>query len=144
RGFGLIVGVVVGLLLLSAVNTAISAMIGLLYMLARDREMPRPFTRLNSHGVPWLPLAVAVALPLVLVLLADDLHHLAGMYAIGVVGAITVNLGSACFNNRLGLNWRERSIMAVTFAVLFAVEITIAKTKPAALFLSTCRLGPCF
>src|SRR5438094_6372695 len=93
RGFGLIVGVVVGLLLLSAVNTAISATIDLLYVLARDREMPRPFTRLNSHGVPWLSLAVAVALPLVLVLLADDLHHLAGMYAIGVVGAITVNLG---------------------------------------------------
>jgi len=144
RGFGVIVGVVVGLLLLSAVNTAISAMIGLLYMLARDREMPRPFTRLNSHGVPWLSLAVAVALPLVLVLLADDLHHLAGMYAIGVVGAITVNLGSACFNNRLGLNWRERSIMAVTFAVLFAVEITIAKTKPAALFFATCVLGTGF
>ena len=144
RGFGVIVGVVVGLLLLSAVNTAISAMIGLLYMLARDREMPRPFTRLNSNGVPWLSLAVAVALPLVLVLLADDLHHLAGMYAIGVVGAITVNLGSACFNNRLGLNWRERSIMAVTFAVLFAVEITIAKTKPAALFFATCVLGTGF
>jgi amino acid transporter/nucleotide-binding universal stress UspA family protein len=144
RAFGLIVGVVVGLLLLSAVNTAISAMIGLLYMLARDREMPRPFTRLNSHGVPWLPLAAAVVLPLVLVMLAEDLHHLADMYAIGVVGAITVNLGSTCFNNRLGLKWRERAIMAVTFVILFAVEITIAKTKPAALFFATCVLGTGF
>jgi len=136
--FGLVVGVVVGLLLLSAVNTAIGAMIGLTYMLARDRELPQPFARLNSHGVPWLPLLSAVVLPLGLVAVTEDLHTLAGMYAIGVVGAITVNLGSACFNNRLGLNWRERSIMFVTFAILFAVEITIAKTKPAALFFATC------
>jgi len=143
-GFGLIVGVVVGLLLLSAVNTAIGAMIGLVYMLARDREMPRPFTRLNSHGVPWLPLIVAIVLPLVLVALAEDLDSLADMYAIGVVGAITVNLGSACFNNRLQLNWRERGIMAITFAILFAVEITIANTKPAALFFATCVLGAGF
>src|SRR6266436_151117 len=38
---GLFIGLVVGLLLLSAVNTAIAAMIGLLYMLARDGEMPQ-------------------------------------------------------------------------------------------------------
>lgn len=144
QGIGILVGVVVGLLLLSAVNTAVGAMIGLIYMLARDRELPRPFTRLNFHGVPWLPLAAAMTLPLILVLLADDLDSLADMYAIGVVGAITVNLGSACFNNRLGLNWRERTIMFVTFAVLFAVEITIAKTKPAALFFATCVLGTGF
>ena len=141
QGFGIFVGVVVGLLLLSAVNTATAAMIGLMYMLARDREMPRPFARLNVHGVPWLPLIAAVAMPLILVVISEDLDSLADMYAIGVVGAITVNIGSACFNNRLGLNWRERSIMVITFAVLFAVEITIAKTKPAALFFAACVLG---
>jgi len=144
HAFGLVVGVVVGLLLLSAVNTALGAMIGLMYMLGRDRELPRPFTRLNSHGVPWLPLVTAIALPLVLVMLAEDLDSLADMYAIGVVGAITVNLGSACFNKRLGLNWPERTIMVLTFAILFAVEITIAKTKPAALFFATCVLGAGF
>jgi nucleotide-binding universal stress UspA family protein len=63
------------------------------------------------------------------------------MYAIGVVGAITVNLGSSCFNKRLGLNWREFSIMLLTFVILFLVEITIAKTKPAALFFAACVLG---
>jgi nucleotide-binding universal stress UspA family protein len=62
------------------------------------------------------------------------------MYAIGVVGAITVNIGSSCFNKRLRLNWREFTIMVVTFAILFAIEITIAKTKPAALFFATCVL----
>ncbi len=63
------------------------------------------------------------------------------MYAIGVVGAITVNLGSSCFNKRLGLNWREFSIMLTTFVILFCVEVTIAKTKPAALFFAACVLG---
>jgi nucleotide-binding universal stress UspA family protein len=137
---GVAIGLIVGLLLLSAVNTAVSAMIGLIYMLARDREMPHPFTRLNSHGVPWLPLAVATGLPVLLVALSDDLDSLADMYAIGVVGAITVNLGSCCFNQRLKLKWRERAFMMVTFAILFAVEITIAKTKPAALFFAMCVL----
>ncbi len=46
-------------------------------MLARDREMPRQFTRLNSHGVPWQPLAVAVILPAILVMLSEDLDKLA-------------------------------------------------------------------
>ena len=138
--FGIVVGLVIGLLLLSAVNTAVGAMIGLIYMLARDREMPRPFAKLNSHGVPWQPLLVATILPIILVILSDDLDSLADMYAIGVVGAITVNLGSSCFNKRLKLNWREFTIMVATFAVLFAIEITIAKTKPAALFFATCVL----
>jgi nucleotide-binding universal stress UspA family protein len=115
-------------------------MIGLIYMLARDREMPRPFAKLNSHGVPWQPLLVATILPIILVILSDDLDSLADMYAIGVVGAITVNIGSSCFNKRLGLNWREFTIMVITFAILFAIEITIAKTKPAALFFATCVL----
>jgi nucleotide-binding universal stress UspA family protein len=112
-----------------------------MYMLARDGEMPRQFTKLNSHGVPWQPLAVAVILPTILVILAGNLDDLADMYAIGVVGAITVNLGSSCFNKRLALNWREFSIMVLTFAILFLVEITIAKTKPAALFFAACVLG---
>ncbi len=139
--FGVFVGLVVGLLLLSAVNTAIAAMIGLMYMLARDREMPQPFTKLNSHGVPWLPLTVAIVLPLILVVISHDLHALADMYAIGVVGAITVNLGSCCFNKRLQLKLWERGIMIATFLILFTVEITIAKTKPAALFFAACVLG---
>jgi nucleotide-binding universal stress UspA family protein/tetrahydromethanopterin S-methyltransferase subunit G len=139
--FGIVIGLVVGLLLLSAVNTAISALIGLIYMLARDREMPTSFTKLNSHGVPRLPLAVAAILPVLLVLLSDNIQTLADLYAIGVVGAITVNLGSCCFNRRLQLSWLERCIMIVTFLILFAVEITIAKTSPNALFFVVCVLG---
>lgn len=138
---GLIIGVVVGLLLLSAVNTALSAMIGLIYMLARDGEMPKSFTKLNSQGVPWVPLLIALGLPFLLTIFTTDLDSLADMYAIGVVGAIAVNLGSCWYNKKLGLSWWERTIMGVTFLMLMAVEITIAKTKPAALFFAVCVVG---
>ena len=141
HAFGAVIGIIVGLLLLSAVNTAVGAMIGLMYMLARDQEMPRQFTKLNSHGVPWQPLIVALMLPIVLVVISRDLDSLADMYAIGVVGAITVNLGSSCFNKRLGLNWREFGIMLITFIILFCVEVTIAWEKHAALFFAACVLG---
>jgi amino acid transporter/nucleotide-binding universal stress UspA family protein len=139
--FGVFIGLVVGLLLLSAVNTAISALIGLIYMLARDREMPVSFTKLNGHGVPRLPLVLATLLPVLLVMIASDLHTLADLYAIGVVGAITVNLGSCGFNRRLDLCWWERGFMIGTFFVLFAVELTIAKTSRDALFFVVCVLG---
>jgi amino acid transporter/nucleotide-binding universal stress UspA family protein len=139
--FGIVVGIVVGLLLLSAVNTAIGALIGLSYMLARDGEMPRTFTRLNLHGVPWIPLVIAALLPLLVAAFAANLQSLAGLYAIGVVGAITVNLGSCATNLRLPLKWYERGLMALTFLTLFVVELTIAKTKKDALFFAVCVVG---
>ena len=139
--FGLVVGVVVGLLLLSAVNTAIGALIGLTYMMARDGEMPRSFTRLSPHGVPWIPLVIAAVLPFLVAAFSADLESLAGLYAIGVVGAIAVNLGSCAFNPKLALKWYERGVMGLTFVVLFCVELTIAKTKTDALFFACCVLG---
>lgn len=139
--FGLIAGVVIGMLLISAVNTAIGALIGLSYMMGRDGEMPRAFTKLNRHGVPWIPLAIATFLPILIALFSVKLESLAGLYAIGVVGAITVNLGACTFNRHLALKWYNRIIMGLTFLVLFAVELTIAKTKHDALFFAVCVLG---
>jgi len=139
--FGAVTGAVIGLLLLSAVNTAISALIGLLYMLARDGEMPRVFTRLNSFGVPWYPMVIAVAMPIIVAAASKNLESLAGLYAIGVVGAITVNLGACSLNRNLNLKWFERGVMAFTFLILFVVELTIAKTKTDALFFACCVLG---
>src|SRR5207302_6646591 len=92
--FGWIVGIVFFLLLLSAANTAIVAMIGLLYMMSRDGEMPRQFRRLNRHGVPIYPLLIALGVPTVFLLLVAIFTALACLFAIGVVGAITVNGGS--------------------------------------------------
>jgi nucleotide-binding universal stress UspA family protein len=139
--FGLLVGLVVALLLLSAVNTAVSALIGLGYMMARDGEMPRSMTRLNTHGVPWIPWLLAIVLPILVAGVSYDLESLAGLYAIGVVGAITVNLGTCSLNRHLKLRWHERSIMLITFVVLFAVEFTIAKTKNDALLFAVCVVG---
>ena len=137
----IIVGIVFGLLLISAVNTAIVALIGVVYMMAQDGEMPRPLAKLNPHGVPFIPLIAAVAIPIVVLAVTKDFEALAGLYAIGVVGAIAVNLGSCTFNKRLGLHWYQRLIMGLTFLILVAVELTIAKTKPEALFFAMCVLG---
>jgi len=127
--FGWIVGIVFCLLLMSAANTAIVAMIGLLYMMSRDREMPRQFRRLNSHGVPIWPLLIATGLPVVVLLFAANFAALAGLYAIGVVGAITVNLGSCTFNRTMGFTWYDHLLFGITFVILAFVELTLAHTK---------------
>jgi amino acid transporter/nucleotide-binding universal stress UspA family protein len=141
EAFSLFVGIVFGLLLISAVNTAIVALIGVTYMMAQDGEMPRQFARLNNHGVPRIPLVVAVAIPILVLALIRQFEGLAGLYAIGVVGAISVNLGACTFNKRLGLRWYEHLLMGGTFVILALVEVTIAKTKPDALFFAVCVLG---
>ena len=140
RVLGIATALFVGLLLLSAVNTAIVALIGLLYLLARDGEMPRGFARLNPYGVPWVPVLIATALPLLVVAFSPNQISLMELYAIGVVGAITVNLGSCVFNKSLELQWHERGLMAATSLLLLAVELTLAKTKPNALFFIICIL----
>jgi amino acid transporter/nucleotide-binding universal stress UspA family protein len=139
--FGWIVGIVFFLLLLSAANTAIVAMIGLLYMMTRDQEMPPQFMALNRHGVPQIPLLIAVGLPVIVIITTRNFTALAGLYAIGVVGAITVNLGSCCFNRVLPIKMYHRILFGITFTVLFLVEITLAHTKPDALFFVLCVLG---
>ncbi|CAN5262098.1 hypothetical protein BH20VER2_BH20VER2_17570 [soil metagenome] len=138
---GIVVGAVFGLLLFSAVNTAVVALIGVIYMMAQDGEMPRQLTRLNRHGVPWIPLVVAIGVPLLILAVTKEFEGLAGLYAIGVVGAITVNLGATTFNRHLDLRLHQRVLMGLTFVVLFAVELTIARTKPDALFFAACVLG---
>jgi nucleotide-binding universal stress UspA family protein len=106
--------------------------------------LPRRLARLNPHGVPLIPLIAAVGIPIVVLAVTKDFTALAGLYAIGVVGAIAVNLGSCTFNKRLGLPWYQRVIMGLTFVILVAVELTIAKTKPDALFFAMCVLGAGF
>ena len=127
--FGWIVGIVFCLLLLSAANTAIVAMIGVLYMMSRDGEMPRQFKRLNRHGVPKWPLFIAISMPVVVLLFAANFTALAGLYAIGVVGAITVNVGSCAFNRTKGFTWYDHVLFGITFVILAFVELTLAHTK---------------
>lgn len=139
--FGWVVGIVFFLLLLSAANTAIVATIGLLYMMSRDHEMPRQFRQLNRHGVPVYPLLIAIGLPTVVLLFVANFTALAGLYAIGVVGAITVNVGSCTFNRSVGFTWYDRVLFGLTFCVLFFVELTLAHTKLDALQFVVAVLG---
>src|SRR5580704_7521402 len=100
---GLIVSVVFGFLLLSAVNTAIVALIGISFLMSRDGELPPQFQKLNEFGVPNLGLIVATIIPAILVVIVKDMSGLAELYAVGVVGAIATNLGACSTDKKLNL-----------------------------------------
>jgi len=139
--FGWIVGIVFFLLLLSAANTAIVAMIDLLYLLAQDGEAPHQLTHLNRHGVPWIPLIVAVTVPMLITSIVPDFQTLLAFYAIGFIGAIVVNLASCALNRKLALKSYERVALSMISFILLAVGLTLARTKPEGLFFALCVLG---
>jgi nucleotide-binding universal stress UspA family protein/L-asparagine transporter-like permease len=139
--FANLVGWVFGLLLISAVNTAITGIVALLYVMARDGELPDTFLQLNRFGVPWVPLITATVLPVVVLNIDDKVEGLAALYAIGVVGAIAINLGSCAYAKSIGLSKFERITMRGTFLVLALVWITIALSKPLALLFVAIVLG---
>src|SRR5436190_18235301 len=85
--FAWIVSIVFGLLLLSAVNTALVDLIAIQFLMSRDRELPSVFQKLNRYGVPFLGMISATVFPMLLVLLVSNMAGLADLYAIGVVGA---------------------------------------------------------
>jgi nucleotide-binding universal stress UspA family protein len=124
------VSLVFGLLLLSAVNTAIVDLISISYLMARDGELPRTCQKLNRFGVPLAGMIVATIVPLALVLAVSDMVHLADLYAIGVVGAIATNLGATATDCGLGLLRKERVLMFVTFLIMAAIEISLLVDKP--------------
>ena len=108
RPFGWFCGLVFGLLLISAVNTAIGAMMSIQYTMSRDNELPKLLTRLNPFGVPWIALVPAVAVPILILSIFHSLDTLGDLYAIGVVGAIAINLSSTAINRKLELkNWER-------------------------------------
>jgi nucleotide-binding universal stress UspA family protein len=141
RHFGNLVGWVFGVLLISAVNTAITGMVALLYVMARDGELPDTFLLLNRFGVPWVGLITATILPVVVLNIDDKVEGLAALYAIGVVGAIAINLGSCAFAKKITLRNFERITMKGTFFILAAVWITIALSKLYALLFVAVILG---
>lgn len=134
QAFATVASVGFGLLLLSAANTAIGDLVSIQYLMGRDRELPRGFTRLNTFGMPWLGLCSAVAMPIaVLLWVGNDLARLAELYAIGVVGAITINLWACGTNRKLRLKTWEHVVLLGTGVVVGLVWITIAWEKTHAL-----------
>ncbi|MCC6660205.1 MAG: amino acid permease [Phycisphaerales bacterium] len=129
-GFGVVTSIVFGLLLLSAVNTAIMAMVSVMYSLAQDREVPGLLTRLNYSGVPWPPLLISLLLPAGILLIEADVKSLGELYAIGVVGAIAINFLSCAWNNELTLGpWERRGLWALG-GLMLLFELTIIVAKP--------------
>jgi amino acid transporter len=127
---GWCVTIVIGVLLLSAVNTAIGGLIAIFFLLSRDGEIPPQFEKLNSFGVPAFGLIIATIIPAVLVVAVKDIAGLADLYAVGVVGAIATNLGATSTDKHLDLARWERILMFCTFLIMTAIEITLFIDKP--------------
>lgn len=139
--YGQLISVVFGFLLLSAANTAIGALVGIQFSMAKDKELPAIFGRLNRFGMPWLGLIIATIVPAMVLVVERNLLHLASLYAIGVVGAITLNLGSTATNFQVPLKFWERVLLFVATSILFLIELTIAIEKHNALFFALIILG---
>ncbi|HLF13454.1 MAG TPA: hypothetical protein VI932_01015, partial [Bacteroidota bacterium] len=131
--FGPVVGLALGFLLISAGNTAINALMSLQFLMSADRELPSGLRKLNRYGVPYNALGVAVALPVIVLVVEGDVLALASLYAIGVVGAILINIFSTGINRSLQIPAGIRIMMIGSASVLFLVEITIAVDKTQAL-----------
>jgi amino acid transporter len=133
--FGWIVAGSLGLLLISAGNTAMNGLISVQFLMSLDDELPASLRRLNRHGVPVIPLIIATVAPIIVLLFVHDILTLASLYAIGVVGAVLINIGSTATDRRLTVGRFTRMFMLGAAVVLFFVEASIAIDKPyAALF----------
>jgi len=122
---GFAVSIVFGLLLLSAVNTAIVDLIAISFLMSRDGELPQGFQKLNRFGVPTLGIFVATLIPAILVIAVKDMDGLADLYAVGVVGAIATNLGASSTDKKLDLVRWERVLMFTTFLIMLAIELSL-------------------
>ncbi|MDB5352844.1 MAG: amino acid transporter [Planctomycetota bacterium] len=128
--FSAVSAVIFAALLLSAVNTALADLVSIQFMLSRDKELPAAFSGLNRFGMPVLPLIVGSIIPAVVVLIFSDVEKLSGLYAIGVVGAISINLGTTSTNKALALKPWERGFMFGLTIIMVVVGITICIVKP--------------
>ncbi len=127
--YGKIIAVVMGLLLLSACNTAIMGLISVTFLMAKDKELPPVFSNLNRYGMPWFSLLVAVVAPILVLALEHEVEHLAALYAIGVVGAIAINLAACCTNFNLNIKKNHRILLGAAGFVMIFVELTIIYQK---------------
>lgn len=135
--FGWIVAGSLGVLLISAGNTALNGLISVQFLMSVDKELPSSLRMLNRHGVPMVPLLISTGVPIVVLILVNDLETLAHLYAIGIVGAMTIDLGSNATNSKLNASKTVRFFMLISAVVLFLIEVSIAINKiQAALFAS--------
>ena len=122
------VRIIGGTLLLSATNTALTDMISVQYLMARDGELPPVMQGLNRFGVPWLPAVVAASVPVLVLAISHDLESLAALYAIGVIGAVAINVTLCALHPRLRRLHRKAPMMLLG-VLLLAIWVTLAFTK---------------
>jgi amino acid transporter len=135
------VRIIGGLLLLSATNTAVNGLMSITYVMSRDGEMPRFLQKLNSFGAPWIGAMLAAAAPALVLVFVHDLQTLASLYAIGVVGAVAININLCAWHPRLRKWWR-RACMIGLGLLLIGIGLTLAWTKrPALLFVTIVLLS---
>jgi hypothetical protein len=96
--------------------------------MSRDGELPAVFQRLNRFGVPWVPAVIATLVPCLVLVVSHDLEHLAALYAIGVVGAVAINVTLASTHPRMRRTPRKFAALALGL-FLMAIWVTLAFTK---------------
>src|SRR6202012_1851891 len=106
------------------------------YLMARDGELPQSMTALNRFGVPWMPAVVAASVPILVLLISHDLDSLAALYAIGVIGAVAINVTLCSRHPRLR-KIRRKAPMMILGIVLLAIWVSLAFTKLHALIFVT-------
>ncbi|HZL33863.1 MAG TPA: APC family permease [Tepidisphaeraceae bacterium] len=126
------VRVVGGLLLLSAGNTAVNGLMSIVYVVSRDQELPTVFQRVNRFGAPWVAAILAAGVPILILIISHNVERLADLYAIGVVGAVAINITLCATHPRLRRLYRKIP-MGLLGLVLLSIWITLAFTKVHAL-----------
>ena len=101
-------------------------------MMGRDGEAPSILCKLNKHGVPGYALGVAMVIPSILLMVFSNLEDLAGLYSVGVVSAVTINLFCAGFTKQFELlGWEKVLLRGVGF-VMASILLTLLWNKPQA------------
>jgi len=127
--FGWFVAFSLGILLISAGNTALNDLISIQFLMAVDKELPLSLRRLNNHGVPIIPLIITTAIPIAVLLVIQDVETLSHLYAIGLVGAMVINLGSTATDKTVSMKSYVKVLMLISACILFCIEVSIAVKK---------------
>jgi amino acid transporter/nucleotide-binding universal stress UspA family protein len=127
--FGWFVAFSLGTLLISAGNTALNDLISIQFLMAVDKELPLSLRKLNRHGVPFIPLIITTILPILVLLVIQDVETLSHLYAIGLVGAMIINLGSTATDKSVSMKPYVKILMLVSAVVLFFIEASIVIKK---------------
>lgn len=139
--FGEFISIVFALLLLSATNTALADLVSIQFAMAKDRELPDIFASLNRYGMPWFALMIGTLVPVVVLSLVNDLVSLAALYAIGVVGAIFLNVSACATSSEIRFRKGERFLLLSCAVILLLIEVTIVFQKHQALMFALSVLG---